>query len=103
MEYLSCIDDYFVDVNCFMFSRQLAINLAPGWFRRARNPNEQPEVDRLFSMTLKDNKVPYAASGQYSVNYRAGNRADSVQAQFFLGNNALMYSKYKGQYPWRKV
>jgi glycosyltransferase involved in cell wall biosynthesis len=98
----SVIRDYFVDVNCFFFSKPLALQLSPIWFRRARHPDDQPEVDRALTYTLKDNKIVCEVTGKYTVNYRAGNRSDSVQGQFFLRGNEIMKQKYNGEYPWRK-
>jgi len=98
----SVIRDYFVDVNCFFFSKPLALQLSPIWYRRARHPDDQPEVDRALTYTLKDNKIVCEVTGKYTVNYRAGNRADSVQARFFEQGNEIMKQKYNGVFPWRK-
>lgn len=98
----SVINDYFVDVNCFFLPKRIALQLTPIWYRRARHPEDQPEVDRALTYVLKQNKIQCLVSGEYTVNYRAGNRADSVQAQFFLNGNKIMYQKYNGEFPWRK-
>lgn len=98
----SVIGDYFVDVNCFFLPKKLALQLTPIWYRRARHPEDQPEVDRALTYVLKQNKIQCLVTGEYTVNYRAGNRADSVQAQFFLQGNKIMYDKYGGTLPWRK-
>jgi hypothetical protein len=98
----SVIKDYFVDVNCFFFTKPLALQLSPIWYRRARHPDDLPEVDRALTYTLKDNKIACEVTGKYTVNYRAGNRADSVQAKFFLQGNEIMKQKYNGDLPWRK-
>ena len=100
--WLSVINDYFVDVNCFFLPKRIALQLTPIWYRRARHPEDQPEVDRALTYVLKQNKIQCLVSGEYTVNYRAGNRADSVQAQFFLNGNKMMHEKYKGVLPWRK-
>jgi glycosyltransferase involved in cell wall biosynthesis len=98
----SVINDYFVDVNCFFLPRQLALQLSPLWHRRARHPEDQPEVDRALTYTLKGNNINCNVSGKYTVNYRAGNRMDSVQKEFFLKGNEVMKNKYQGGFPWRK-
>jgi len=98
----SVINDYFVDVNCFFLPKPLALELSPIWYRRARHPDDQPEVDRALTNALKDNKIECSVSGMYTVNYRAGNRADSVQGQFFKQGNEIMKQQYNGEYPWRK-
>lgn len=98
----SVIGDYFVDVNCFFLPKKLALQLTPIWYRRARHPEDQPEVDRALTYVLKQNKIQCLVTGEYTVNYRAGNRADSVQAQFFLQGNKIMFDKYGGTLPWRK-
>lgn len=98
----SVIGDYFIDVNCFFLPKKLALQLTPLWYRRARHPEDQPEVDRALTYVLKQNKIECLVTGEYTVNYRAGNRADSVQAQFFLQGNKIMNEKYGGILPWRK-
>lgn len=98
----SVINDFFVDVNCFFLPKKIALQLTPLWYRRARHPEDQPEVDRLLTSVLRYNTIECLVSGEYTVNYRAGNRADSVQAQFFLKGNEIMKQKYNGEYPWRK-
>jgi glycosyltransferase involved in cell wall biosynthesis len=98
----SVINDFFVDVNCFFLPKKIALQLTPLWYRRARHPEDQPEVDRALTSVLRYNTIQCLVSGEYTVNYRAGNRADSVQAQFFLKGNEIMKQKYNGEYPWRK-
>lgn len=100
--WISVINDYFVDVNCFFFPKRLALQLTPLWYRRARHPDDQPEVDRLLTYTLRENKIECKVSGLYTVNYRAGNRSDSVQARFFLQGNEIMKQRYNGVLPWAK-
>lgn len=100
--WLSIINDYFVDVNCFFLPKRIALQLTPLWYRRARHPQEQPEVDRLLTSVLRSNKIECRVSGEYTVNYRAGNRADSVQSEFFIRGNEEMSKKYEGKFPWRK-
>lgn len=97
----SVIGDYFVDVNCFFLPKIIALQLTPLWFRRARHPDDQPEVDRILTSTLKDNKIRCNVTGLHTVNYRAGNRADSVQPAFFIEGNRLMKQHY-GTLPWIK-
>lgn len=94
--------EYFVDVGCYFLSKKLAINLASAWYRRARHPDEQPEVDRLLMHLLRENKVPGGCTGEYTMNYMVGNRSDSVQAGFFQNGNKFMEQKYSGSFPWRK-
>ena len=98
----SVLNDNFVDVNCYIINKSLALWFAGNWYRRARHPDDQPEVDRLLSSKLFGLGRPPNHTGQYTVNYRAGNRADSVQAEFFLRGNEIM-QQYYGVYPWRKI
>jgi len=98
----SIIDDFFVDVNCFFLPKKLALQLSPLWFRRARHPDDQPEVDRILTSTLKDNNIRCNVSGFYTVNYRAGNRLDSVQPEFFINGNQVMKNLYNNNLPWAK-
>ena len=97
----SVLGDFFVDVNCFFLPKHIALQLSSLWYRRARHPEDQPEVDRILTSTLKDNKIRCNVTGLHTVNYRAGNRADSVQPAFFIEGNKLMKQHY-GILPWIK-
>lgn len=99
----SILNDNFVDVNCFMIPKQAAVAFSPYWYRRARHPQEQPEVDRILSAFMMQNIVEFNTNGLYTVNYRVASRKDSVQKEFFLQGNQIMKNKMNGEYPWRKT
>ena len=94
--------ELFVDVGAYFLPTKIAVQISPIWYRRARHPDEQPEVDRLLMQVLLDYGFSYDTNGEYTLNYRVGNRADSVQADFFLWGNSKMQEKYNGNFPWRK-
>lgn len=100
----TCLSDneYFVDVGCYFLPKKIAIQTAPIWYRRARHPDEQPEVDRLLIQVLRMNKLSYKTTGDYTLNYRVGNRVDSVQSAFFLSGNEHMRKKYGSVFPWNQ-
>jgi glycosyltransferase involved in cell wall biosynthesis len=98
----SVINDKFIDVNCFMIPKMAAINFSPYWYRRARHPQEQPEVDRILSPFMIQNFQKFDTTGEYTVNYRVASRADSVQDVFFIKGNEVMKQRMNGEYPWRK-
>ena len=99
----SVLNDNFIDVNCYMIPKMAAIAFAPYWYRRARHPNEQPEVDRILSAFMMQNFKKFDTNGQYTVNYRVASRADSVQDSFFIRGNEAMKQNMNGEYPWRKT
>lgn len=99
----SILNDNFIDVGCWFVPKDIALMMSPFWYRRARHPDDQPEVDRIISSFLMGNNFKFDCTGKHTLNYRVGNRADSVQANFFLKGNALMHSQYNGKYPWRKA
>lgn len=99
----SVLNDNFMDVGCWFVPRNIAVLVAPCWFRRARHPQEQPEVDRLISNILLDNYHKFGCTKQYTLNYRVGNRSDSVQGEFFLQGNKAMLEHYRGELPWKTV
>jgi len=101
----SVLGDNFVDVGCFMLPKLFALRFSPGWYRRARHPKEQPEVDRLLSHVLFTQipKEQVDTNGQYTLNYRVASRNDSVQAEFFMKGNEHMKNIKNGEYPWRKI
>lgn len=96
----SCIGDQFVDVGCYFLPKQLALQLSPIWYRKAREPGV-PEVDRMLMHVLKS-QTTYGTNGDYTLNYRTGNTQLSVQKEFFLRGNEMMKQKYNGDYPWQK-
>lgn len=93
--------DYFVDVNCFFLPKEVALQTSPIWYRKAREPGV-PEVDRFLTHVLRSNNLAQECTGEYTVNYRAGNTERSVQKEFFIHGNEIMLEKYKGELPWRK-
>lgn len=93
--------EYFVDVGCYFLPTKMAIQTSSIWYRRARHPQEQPEVDRLLMQVLLQNKTAYMSTGEYTLNYRVGNRPDSVKADFFLQGNKIMEQRYPEGFPWR--
>ena len=98
----SVINDKFIDVNCFMIPKAAAIQFSPYWYRRARHPQEQPEVDRILSPFMMQMCKKFDTNGEYTVNYRVASRADSVQDVFFIKGNEVMKQRMNGEYPWRK-
>lgn len=93
--------DFFIDVNCYFFPRKFAITLAPLWFQKFRDPGK-PEVDRVLAHYARQLDSNYECTHEYSVRYKAGNTANSVQKEFFLNGNKVMLQKYNGVLPWRK-
>lgn len=102
-KWTSILGDKFVDVNCFMIPKIAALHFSPFWYRRARHPNEQPEVDRILSAFMMQNYPKFDTNGLYSVNYRVASREDSVKDSFFMRGNAAMKETMNGEYPWRKI
>jgi glycosyltransferase involved in cell wall biosynthesis len=97
----SILNDNFIDVGCWFLSKTAALTVTPLWYRRARHPEEQPEVDRIITSTLMQHFSKFEATKKHSLNYRVGNRADSVQAEFFLKGNETMLQHYNGKLPWQ--
>jgi len=101
-KWTSVLNDNFVDVGCWFLSKNAALTVAPLWYRRARHPNEQPEVDRIITSTLMQHFDKYECTKKYTLNYRVGNRHDSVKGEFFIKGNAIMQQKYDGKFPWNE-
>ena len=94
--------DYFVDVGCFFLPKAFALQTSPIWYRKAREPNV-PEVDRYLTAVLRNNNLTCQTNGLYTLNYRAGNTALSVQSSFFMHGNKIMEQRYNGELPWKKT
>jgi len=94
--------DHLIDVNCYFLKKELALQLAPVWYRKAREPGVM-EVDRaLCFILLSDRLGPGSSTGRYTVNYAVGGNALSVAPEFFIKGNAKMAEIYGGEYPWRR-
>lgn len=103
-KYKSVINDHFVDVSCFFVRRELAVNIAPVWYRQARPPQGVMEVDRALTAVLmhEQNKLKFDTNNDYTVRYRVGSTGISVQADFFINGNAEMLKRYAGKLPWKQ-
>jgi glycosyltransferase involved in cell wall biosynthesis len=101
-KYTSVLNDNFVDVNCFFVKKEIAIQITPVWYRKAREPNVM-EIDRAITAILMNdkNKLRFDSNNDYTVRYRVGNTGISVQAEFFLQGNAKMLEAYGGNLPWK--
>lgn len=95
--------DFFVDVNCYFVQKEVAVRMAPVWYRKFREPG-QPEIDRVIAHTLmaEENGLKFDCTRDYTVKYRVGNTGLSVQAEFFLNGNKTMLERYGGVLPWKK-
>jgi hypothetical protein len=95
-------EDFLIDVNCYFLPRLLAVQVAPLWFCRFREPGV-PAVDRSICHALKQIAPQFDCSYRYTVDYLAGNTAFSVKPEFFLQGNAQMLQRYGGRLPWARA
>jgi len=70
----------FVDTNCYMVSREVAVKIGHAW-------NCGWGADRVFYSAASEIFPNFDCSGAYSVNYRLGGNPGSVNEAFFLNNN----------------
>lgn len=87
---------YFVDTNCYIFERQLATQLSPLWFRKARQPHEM-DADRAVSNVLLNqsrDQIKHTSTNRFTLNYMVGNRSDSVQIGFFERGNRVIQDSF---------
>jgi GT2 family glycosyltransferase len=87
----------FIDLNCYMMNRQLAVQIAPQWYKTT---GELMVGDRFVYEALKQNNIPYGETGKYTVNYRLNPKRD-LRSWFFKGNIENR-AKYSGELPWKK-
>jgi len=108
-------NDYLVDVNCYCIKRELFIRYNLDFYKKARpvivdysfdrsdntgrssarRPQNDIEVDRALYISLK--KYKFESTKMHTVNYRVGNRSDSVQAEFFIRGNQVLNLKFDGK------
>lgn len=87
----------FIDLNCYLMDRQLAVQLAPLWYKTT---GDLMVGDRYVYECLRGNSLPYGETGKYTVNYRLNPKRD-LRPWFFDGN-IKNRAKYSGSLPWRK-
>jgi len=63
----TCISEQelFVDVGAYFLPTSIAIQISPLWYRRARHPEEQPEVDRIIMFLWGNEKMKQKYNGEY--------------------------------------
>lgn len=87
-----------IDLNCYLMKRDLATGLAPCWYQTT---GELMIGDRYVWAMLKQNNIPYATTGKYTVNYRLNHKRD-LRPMFFQGN-IMNKSKHPEGFPWSKA
>jgi glycosyltransferase involved in cell wall biosynthesis len=80
-------NDYLVDVNCYCIKREIFIKHCLDFYKKAR-PQNDIEIDRALYRSLQ--KYKFETTNEYTVNYRVGNRPDSVKGEFFMHGNKMM-------------
>ena len=85
-----------VDANCLMLERKLAQGIAPLFM--ASTPEGGAVWDRPVWNILQEHKVKWAATGQYSVNYRMNSRKN-LKGWFFL-RNIQTRAHFPDGFPW---
>jgi glycosyltransferase involved in cell wall biosynthesis len=84
-----------IDTNCYCFKTETAIKLAQVW-------HGGWGTDRVVLGAFSNYFPKFDCTGQYTVNYRVGGNAGSVNGDFFINGNKVMNEKYNGVFPWRK-
>lgn len=83
-----------IDTNTFCLSTKFAIKCASYWHGGWGQ-------DRTFFNIIKEqNGAKWGCTGLYSVNYRVGGNAGSVDESFFLIGNQKIREVFSGGYPW---
>lgn len=86
---------HLVDTNCYFLPRHLALQFGQAFYH--------PFMDRLLCQGLLQQSAKICCTGEYTVNYRLGNRTNSVKAEFFLQGNNAMASRYAFPFPWHNI
>ena len=83
------IPDRLVDTNCYVIRSDLTKELAPIWgCTTARHP-EDLEADRKVIHTLAQHEPKAWCTREFTVEYTAGNRPDSVSMSFFKNSDVM--------------
>ena len=85
-----------VDANCLMLQRNLAQGIAP--LCMTSTPEGGSTWDRVVWNSLQQHKIKWAATGQYTVNYRMNSR-QKLKGWFFL-RNIQTRAQFPDGFPW---
>lgn len=88
---------HFVDMNCYLLRRDIAVELSPRFYRRSR---DLYSPDAALCAHLLKARPGFETNGDYTVNYTVGSRPTSVKADFFLRGNAAMRQHHPDGFPW---
>jgi hypothetical protein len=86
----------FIDLNCYLMKKTLATKIAPLWFNTT---GELMIGDRFIFHELKQNNISWAATGEYTVNYRLNPNRDLKN--FFENGNMKNKLIYPQGFPWQ--
>lgn len=90
------IESGFIDLNCFLMDRRLAVQLAPLWYQTT---GDLMIGDRYVCECLKQNNLLGGCNGRYTVNYRLNPRFNL--RSWFQEGNSQTRATYSGDLPWR--
>jgi len=79
-----------IDTGCYFLPREIAIQISYAWNLPARPTPGNLEVDRGIYKLLSNQVPKFECTSKYTLNYRVGNRSDSVKKEFFLRGNDEM-------------
>jgi glycosyltransferase involved in cell wall biosynthesis len=82
-----------IDTSCYCVPRGLAITVGPAWYG-------QWGADRVFFANLQRFAPNFACTSEYTVNYRLGGNAGSVQLPYFLAGNEAYAQRFNNTFPW---
>jgi hypothetical protein len=84
-----------IDTNSYCLKTSVAVKIASAWHGGWGQ-------DRVFLGAVAQHFPKFDCTNEYTVHYRVDGGKGSVNAEFFLNGNEVMYKKYNGAYPWRQ-
>lgn len=82
-----------VDTNTYFLKTKIAIqfgnNFHGGWGQ-----------DRILYKILSEHCPKFDCTKKFTINYRVGGNTNSVNLDFFINGNKIMYEKYNYNLPW---
>jgi len=84
-----------IDTNSYCLKTSVAVKIASAWHGGWGQ-------DRVFLGAVAQHFPRFDCTNEYTVHYRVDGGKGSVNAEFFLNGNEVMYKKYNGTYPWRQ-
>jgi len=89
-------DHNLVDTSCYCIKKDVIVRISNAWYGGWGG-------DRQFFYNLSKYFPNFNTTGLHTLCYRLDGNPGSVNVDFFIKGNEIMYSRYFGNFPWKNM